>query len=331
MSGSRRVLVCGAGGMIGGALVQRLADEGCDVTAVDIKPVDRWYRNVPTVKSFGEIDLSKPQGCQFALRSSRARDVYMLAADMGGMGYIANHKFACMSSVLISANMMREAVRSKRVERFLFSSSACVYNDELQQVSDVSLRESDAVPSMPEPGYGDEKLFSEFYVRQAGEEFDLKTYAPRLHNVYSTFCTFDGGREKAPAAICRKVAQAVLSGDHTIDIWGDGTQTRSFMWIDDCLEGFERLLQSDYHGPLNLGSSELVSINELVSIVENIAGVKLERNYNLNAPVGVQGRNSNNELIREVLGWEPSTPLADGMSELYAWVYDMVKDGKSGL
>lgn len=202
----------------------------------------------------------------------------------------------------------------------------CVYAAGAQNSTDLpALTEDMAYPAEPEPGYGEEKLFSESLVLQAGQESDMLTYAPRLHNVYSTHCTWEGGREKAPAAICRKVAEAVITGRHEIDIWGDGNQTRSFMWIDDCLEGFERIINSDYHGPLNLGSSELVTVNELVSIVEDIAGVTLERTYDLSAPIGVMGRNSDNTLIQEKLGWEPSTSLRSGLERLYGWVYKQVE------
>lgn len=319
-------LVCGAGGMIGGALVEKLVASGEEVYAVDIKEFDDWYRYSDQAYSC-VLDLSDTQNCLDVVSDSQPNDVYMLAADMGGIGFIEHHKLDCMMSVLISAGMLKAALDGEVVSRYLHSSSACVYSASTQNSTDLpALTEDMAYPAEPEPGYGEEKLFSESLVLQAGRESDMLTYAPRLHNVYSTHCTWDGGREKAPAAICRKVAEAVLSGRHEIDIWGDGNQTRSFMWIDDCLEGFERIINSDYHGPLNLGSSELVTVNELVSIVEDIAGVTLERTYDLSAPIGVMGRNSDNTLIQEKLdGWEPSTPLRTGLERLYGWVYKQVE------
>jgi nucleoside-diphosphate-sugar epimerase len=250
-----------------------------------------------------------------------ASTVYNLAADMGGMGFIEYHRADCMLSVLISTHLLL-AARDGGVERFFYSSSACVYNTEKQGLSDLQpLKEEDAYPAMPEDGYGWEKLFTERMCRHFSDEFGLVTRVARYHNVYGPLGTWDGGREKAPAAICRKVAEAVLSGIHEIDIWGDGEQTRSFMYIDDCVEGTLRLMESDFGEPINLGSDRLVTINQVVDIVESIAGVKLKRTYNLSAPMGVRGRNSDNTLLRKVLAWEPQISLEDGLERTYSWIY----------
>ena len=240
------------------------------------------------------------------------------------MGFIELNKAACMLSSLINTHLL-QAAREEQSERFFFSSSACVYNAEKQKEADVApLKESDAYPAMPEDGYGWEKLFSERMVRHFEEDFGIQGRVARYHNVYGPHGTWDGGREKAPAAISRKVAKAVISGNHEIEIWGDGEQTRSFTYIDDTIRGTEFLMWSDVNEPLNIGSDQLVTINELVSIVENIAGVSLKRNYNLGAPKGVRGRNSDNTLIQQKIDWEPSISLEDGMEKTYSWVYDQV-------
>jgi nucleoside-diphosphate-sugar epimerase len=247
---------------------------------------------------------------------------------MGGMGFIENHKAACMLSVLTSTHMLM-AARDQGVERFFYASSACVYAADKQSDPRVSaLREEDAYPALPEDGYGWEKLFSERMCRHFTEDFKVATRVARYHNVYGPLGTYDGGREKAPAAICRKVIEAQLSGRHEIEIWGDGEQTRSFMYIDDCLLGTNAIMASDIREPINLGSSELVTINQLVDIVEDIARVKLKRKYKLDAPKGVRGRNSDNTLIEKYLGWEPSIRLRDGMEKTYRWIYDEMR--KSG-
>jgi nucleoside-diphosphate-sugar epimerase len=251
-----------------------------------------------------------------------AADVYNLAADMGGMGFIENNKCLCMLSVLINTHMLMAAHRHG-VGRYFFSSSACVYNADKQRDHDVvPLKEADAYPALPEDGYGWEKLFSERMCRHFREDFGLYTRCARYHNVYGPHGTWEGGREKAPAAICRKVIEAKLSGRHEIEIWGDGRQTRSFMYIDDCLKGTRTLMDSDVVEPINIGSSELVTVNQLVDIVEEIAGVKLVRSYDTTAPKGVNGRNSDNDLIRQLLGWEPGIRLKDGLEKTYAWIHD---------
>lgn len=320
---SKPALVTGAGGFIGGHLVGRLLHDGfTSVRAVDWKPLDQWQQMHGSVDN-RVADLSRLDACEQAARDTSY--VFNLAADMGGMGFIELNKAACMLSVLTSTNMI-EAARRADVERFFYASSACVYAAGRQTSSEVTaLRESDAYPADPEDGYGWEKLFSERMCRHYLEDFGFQTRVARYHNVYGPMGTFDGGREKAPAAVCRKVAEAKLTGRDTIEIWGDGEQTRSFMFIDDCVEGTLRLMASDVAAPLNVGSSELVTINELVDMVEEIADVKLHRVYKTDAPQGVRGRNSDNTLIRQSLDWEPSTPLFQGLAQTYAWIEDQVR------
>lgn len=322
-------VVAGGGGFIGGALVESLLGFGCGhVRAVDNKPFREWHRRFADAESMIR-DLRQPEACYQATEG--ATHVFNLAADMGGMGFIETHKADCMLSVLISTNMLL-AAKDNGVRRFFYSSSACVYNIEYQQSADVvPLRESAAYPALPEDGYGWEKLFTERMCRHFDEEFDLPTRVARYHNVYGPHGTWEGGREKAPAAISRKVAEAVVSGGNSIDIWGDGEQTRSFMFIDDCIEGTIRLTLSDFPGPVNLGSDRLVTINQLVSILEDIAGVTLKRNYDLSAPKGVRGRNSDNTLVREKLGWKPQVSLEEGLERTYRWVYDQVVSARGGL
>ena len=321
--------MAGAGGFIGGWLVRHLCEEGfTNVRAVDLKPLDDWYQVLPGVES-------RVQTSGRSTRAARPCDgvahVYNLACDMGGMGFIEANKAACMISVLINTHLLM-AGKDAGIQRFFFASSACIYNVALQQDADVTaLREEDAYPALPEDGYGWEKLFSERMCRHFLDDFGIQTRVARYHNVYGPHGTYDGGREKAPAAICRKVAQAQLTGSDEIEIWGDGEQTRSFMYIDDCLLGTTRIMESDILDPINLGSSELVTINQLVDIVEEIAGVRLKRRYALDAPKGVRGRNSDNTLIRERLGWEPDTPLATGLERTYAWIYDQMTAGHPSL
>jgi len=318
------VLVTGGGGFIGGHLVASLCDEGRSVVAVDRKPLHEWYQVLPGVENI-QADLSQAYACRKAVHG--VSTVYNLAADMGGMGFIETHKTECMLSVLINTNML-VAAREANVRRFFFSSSACVYAADKQTNAEVvALKEADAYPAMPEDGYGWEKLFSERMCRHFSEDYGIVTRVARYHNVYGPNGTFEGGREKAPAAICRKMIEAKLSGDHRIEIWGDGHQTRSFMYVDDCVEGTRRLMDSDVTVPINLGSSELVSINQLVDIVEEIAGLQLQRRYLLDAPKGVRGRNSDNTLIQELLGWEPSISLRKGLEATYRWIHDQVASG----
>jgi nucleoside-diphosphate-sugar epimerase len=312
------VVVCGAGGFIGGHLVKYLLDRGINVQrAVDIKPLDEWYQVSDGVTNLVS-DLSEKQN---AYQAASGMDVVIqLAADMGGMGFIERHKAECMLSVLVSTHMLM-AARDQGAKRFFYSSSACVYNGDKQKDPNVTaLKEVDAYPALPEDGYGWEKLFSERMCRHFEEDFGLQCRVARYHNVYGPLGTWTGGREKAPAAICRKVIEAKNSGSNEIEIWGDGKQTRSFMYIDDCLKGTLAILESDIHEPINLGSSELVTINQLVDIVEDIAGVRLNRRYDLSAPKGVNGRNSDNTTIRNYLGWEPSIRLRDGIAKTYKWI-----------
>src|SRR6266566_8987649 len=308
-----KILVAGAGGFIGGHLVAELLRQGHkDIRAVDIKPFDEWYQRFPQIENV-QADLQLKENCERAAKG--AEQIYNLAADMGGMGFIENNKALCMLSVLINTHLLM-AAKDHGVQRFFYASSACVYNADKQRDPNVTaLKEADAYPAMPEDGYGWEKLFSERMCRHFREDFGIQTRVARFHNVYGPFGTWEGGREKAPAAICRKVIDAKRSGKHEIQIWGDGKQTRSFMYITDCLKGTQNLTWSDITEPLNIGSSELVSINQLVDIVERIAGVKLKRSYNLSAPKGVNGRNSDNTRIKKYLGWEPDTRLRDGMEK----------------
>jgi nucleoside-diphosphate-sugar epimerase len=317
------VVVTGAGGFIGGHLVADLLSQGKSVRAVDLKPPHEWYQRFDDADNV-VADLASIEACRDAVDG--VAEVYNLAADMGGMGFIENNKALCMLSVLESTHML-VAARDAGVQRFFYSSSACVYAADKQTSADVTaLKEDDAYPAMAEDGYGWEKLFTERMCRHFLEDFGLQTRVARYHNVYGPHGTWTGGREKAPAAICRKVAEAKLSGEHDIEIWGDGEQTRSFMYIDDCLHGTKMILAGDSAEPVNLGSSELVSINQLVDIVEDIAGVRLQRHYNLDAPKGVRGRNSDNTLIRQIYGWEPSVTLREGLERTYAWIFDQVRD-----
>jgi nucleoside-diphosphate-sugar epimerase len=315
------IVVAGGGGFIGGHLAKTLLDQGFRVRSVDVKPTDEWYQVHGDAENL-VLDLRLADACDKALDG--ASEVYQLAADMGGMGFIENNKALCMLSVLVNTHMLQAAVKHD-LEKFFYSSSACVYaGDKQTDAANPGLKESDAYPAMPEDGYGWEKLFSERMCRHFREDFGLYTRVARYHNVYGPEGTWTGGREKAPAAICRKVAEAKLTGKHEIEIWGDGEQTRSFMYIDDCTYGSQAILDSGILEPINLGSDEMVSINQLVDIVEGIAGVKLERRYDLSAPKGVRGRNSDNTLIQERLGWAPGITLQEGLEKTYAWIYDQV-------
>jgi nucleoside-diphosphate-sugar epimerase len=310
------IVVAGGGGFIGGHLVARLVEQGCRVRSVDIKPVEDWYivsREVENVVG----DLRLVEVCREAVAG--AGNVYNLAADMGGMGFIEKNKALCMLSVLINTHLL-QAAASEGIERYFFASSACVYASDKQ-----------TDPAMPEDGYGWEKLFSERMCRHFTEDFGLPTRVARYHNVYGPLGTWRGGREKAPAAICRKIAEAKLSGHHEIQVWGDGEQTRSFTYIDDCAYGSQLIMGSDIDEPINLGSSQMVTINQLIEIIEEIAGIKVKRRYDLLAPLGVRGRNSDNTMIRERLGWEPSIPLREGLEKTFAWVYDQAAAGDAAV
>ncbi len=314
------VVVTGAGGFIGGHLVAAFRASGQkSIRAVDSKSIGDWYQKFDDVENLS-LDLNLRDNCETAARG--AHSIYNLAANMGGMGFIENNKALCMLSVLINTHMLQAAVKHG-VPRYFYSSSACVYNGDKQKAFEApSLKEEDAYPAMAEDGYGWEKLFSERMCRHFREDYGLRTRVARFHNVYGPWGTWYGGREKAPAAICRKVIEAKIKGRHEIEIWGSGEQTRSFMYIDDCLKGVHLIMESDIVEPINLGSSEAVTINQLVDIAEEIAGIKLKRNYDLNAPKGVNGRNSDNTRIQKLLDWEPNTALRVGLEKTYRWIYD---------
>jgi GDP-D-mannose 3', 5'-epimerase len=320
------ILVTGAGGFIGGHLVKSMLEQGHKVRAVDKKPQWQWYQRFPAAENL-TLNLEDKDACVQAVNGTDW--IYNLAADMGGMGFIELNKGLCMLSVLINTHMLM-AARHCGATRFFYSSSACVYAGYKQKETDnPGLKEEDAYPADPEDGYGWEKLFSERMCRHFMEDFGLQTRVARYHNVYGPHGTFDGGREKAPAAICRKVIAAQLGGAKEIEIWGDGLQTRSFQYIDDCLHGTQSIMESGIIEPINLGSAEMVSINQLVDLVEDIAGLKLKRSYKLDAPKGVRGRSSDNTLIKEKLRWEPSVTLRTGLEKTYAWILDQMKSGNS--
>ena len=309
------IVIAGAGGFIAGSLTRYFHEQGyTNIRAIDRKPLPDWYLRVSGVESVS-MDLSNEQN-----------------AIEGGMGFIENFRVECLRSILVNTHLTEASYRAG-ASRYFFSSSACAYNTDLQKTPEViALKESDAYPAMAERGYGWEKLISEMFCEEYWAERGLETHIARFHTIYGPNGTWFGGREKAPAAMCRKVLEAQDSGDMRIEIWGDGTQTRSFCYIDDCVHGIDRIMHSKdlIATPINLGSSELVSINELVSIVEDIAGVKLERSYKLDAPKGVAGRNSDNTFIKQVLGWEPNTPLRTGMAETHAWISEQFAARKAG-
>jgi nucleoside-diphosphate-sugar epimerase len=324
------IVIGGAGGFIAGALVRYFHENGFTrIRAIDKKPLTEWYQRTPGVPSLC-LDLSEEENCRRACED--AAEVYNLAADMGGMGFIERFRVECLRSILINTHMIEAAYRAG-AQRYFFSSSACAYNTELQKDPNVrALKESDAYPAVAERGYGWEKLMSEIFCEEYWHERGLKTAIARFHNVYGPHGTWDGGREKAPAAICRKVIAAKDQGSDSIEVWGDGTQTRSFMYIDDCTKGIDMIMHCDelIATPINLGSSELVSINDLVSLAEGIGGVQLRRDYVLDAPKGVAGRNSDNTMIKQVLGWQPDMPLREGLAKTYAWIEQQYQDRKAG-
>jgi len=319
---NKKFLVCGAGGFIGGHLVKSLIDEGNEVICADIKPYEYWFQLNESCKNFS-LDLKNYENC---LMVSKDVDyIYNMACNMGGMGFIENNKAECMLSVLINTNLLRACVENK-VKKYFFSSSACVYNESKQNDTFVEgLKESDAYPAMPEDGYGWEKLFSERMCRHFYEDFGIETRVARYHNVYGTYGTFDGGREKAPAAISRKIITAKNLKKDFIDVWGDGEQTRSFMYIDDCIEGTKKLFNSECRDVLNIGSEEQVSINQMISIIEEIANYKVKKNYQLDKPKGVRGRSSNNDLIRSKLNWDTKISLQKGLEKTYSWIENQIK------
>jgi nucleoside-diphosphate-sugar epimerase len=324
------IVITGAGGFIAGNLALYFKNKGfTNIRAVDKKPLYEWYLHTPGVQNLC-LDVSIEENCKRVVEG--AVEVYNLAADMGGMGFIERFRVECLRSVLINTNMV-EAAYKAGARRYFFSSSACAYNTLLQKDPNVrALKESDAYPAMAERGYGWEKLISEMFCEEYWHERGMKTAIARFHNVYGPHGTWDGGREKAPAALSRKVIEAIDTGKKDITIWGDGHQTRSFMYIDDCVQGIDKIMHCDelIATPINLGSSELVSINELLTKIEKIAGVKMNRKYDLNAPQGVAGRNSDNTFIKKVLKWEPSTKLDKGLAETYAWIKQQYNHRKAG-
>ncbi len=323
-----KYLVCGAGGFIGGHLVKNLMDEGHEVVCADIKPVEFWFQNFEKNENYS-LDLKEYDNCMKVTKN--VDFIYNMACNMGGMGFIENNKAECMLSVLINTNLLRSCIENK-VKKYFFSSSACVYNADKQKKTFVDpLKESDAYPAQPEDGYGWEKLFSERMCRHFYEDFGLETRVVRYHNVYGPIGTYDGGREKAPAAICRKIALAKIEGLKNIDVWGDGEQTRSFMYIDDCLEGTKKIFNSNLRDPYNVGSDEQVSINQMIEMIENIAEYKVNKNYQLDKPKGVRGRSSDNNKIKSDLKWAPSISLTEGLNLTYKWIYNQLKSGENTL
>ena len=321
-----KYLIVGGGGFIGGHLIKRLLDDGNEIRSADLKPLDLWFQKFDKVENFS-LDMQEYENC---LKMSKDVDfVINLACNMGGIGFIENNKADCMLSVLINTNLLR-ACKENKIKRYFFSSSACAYNKDLQTDPNIDgLREQDAYPAMPEDGYGWEKLFSERMCRHFTEDYGLETRVARFHNIYGPMGTFDGGREKAPAAICRKVIEAKLKNKDVIDIWGDGTQTRSFLYIDDCLDAVLKLFHSDFSDPINIGSDEKVTINQLLEIAENFSGKKFKRNYQLDKPLGVKGRSSNNDLINEKIGWNYKYSLKQGLEKTYNWIYKIYSEKKN--
>jgi nucleoside-diphosphate-sugar epimerase len=321
-------LVVGGGGFIGGHLIKRLLEEGNKIIATDIKPKQYWFQTFDDVKSYADTDMKDYENC---LKATKGVDyIFNMACNMGGMGFIENNKTKCMLSVLINTNLLRASVENK-VKKYFFASTACVYSTLKQKNTFVEgLKEEDAYPAMPEDGYGWEKLFSERMCRQFMEDFGIQVRVARYHNVYGPIGTYDGGREKVPAAICRKIASAVINKKNQIEIWGDGKQTRSFLFIDDCIEGTLRLFNSNRSEPTNIGSDEQVSINQMVNIVKKISGIKnLKRKYLLHKPKGVRGRSSDNTNAIKALNWKFSISLNDGLKKTYNWILSELKKNKS--
>ncbi len=321
-----KYLIAGAGGFIGGHLVKSLMDEGHEVVCADIKPLEFWFQTFEQNVNYS-LDLKDYQNC---LKVTKNIDyIYNMACNMGGMGFIENNKAECMLSVLINTNLLRACIENK-IKKYFFSSSACVYNaDKQMDVFVPGLKEEDAYPAQPEDGYGWEKLFSERMCRHFYEDFGLETRIVRYHNVYGPLGTYDGGREKAPAALCRKICLAKINKQKEIDVWGDGEQTRSFMFIDDCIEGTKKLFNSSLKDVYNIGSDEQVSINQMISTIEDIADFKVNKNYLLDKPKGVRGRSSDNAKIKKDLNWAPSTKLKDGLNTTYKWIHNQILSGEN--
>ena len=318
MDKNKTILVVGAGGFIGGHMVKRFIDNGNKVIASDIKPKEYWFQDFEKSNNYYATDMKDMSNC---MKVAKGVDyVFNMACNMGGMGFIENNRAECMQSVLINTNLLI-ACKEHEIKKYFFSSSACAYNISKQQNTFIEgLKEEDAYPADPEDGYGWEKLFSERMCRHFFEDYGLDVKVARYHNIYGPHGTYDGGREKAPAALCRKIIYSILNNENTIDVWGDGEQTRSFLYIDDCVEATLKLFDSKYHGPINIGSEEKVSINEMIDKIEIISNKKFERNYQLDKPKGVRGRNSNNDLIRKQLNWDPKFKLHQGLEKTYKWI-----------
>ena len=315
----KKILIVGAGGFIGGHLVKKLLDNGNSVVATDIKPKEYWFQDFDNVENYYATDMKDISNCR---KVSQGVDyVFNMACNMGGMGFIENNKAECMQSVLINTNLLI-ACNENKIQRYFFSSSACAYNKTKQQdVFIEGLKEEDAYPADPEDGYGWEKLFSERMCRHFMEDYGLQVRVARYHNIYGPYGTYDGGREKAPAALCRKVIDAKKNNEKTIEVWGDGKQTRTFLYIDDCIEGTLRLFESDYSSPVNIGSDEQVSINQMIEMIANISGIKkLDKVYQLDKPKGVRGRSSNNDLVKKILNWSFKIKLKEGLKKTYDWI-----------
>ena len=321
-----KYLVCGAGGFIGGHLVSHLLREGNEVICADIKPLEFWFQLYDSNKNYS-IDLKEYENC---LKATKGVDyIYNMACNMGGMGFIENNKAECMLSVLINTNLLRAALKNN-VKKYFFSSSACVYNGSKQKKNFIpGLKEADAYPADPEDGYGWEKLFSERMCRHFTEDFGLDTRVVRYHNVYGPIGTFDGGREKAPAALCRKIIKAKIEKKKTIEVWGDGEQTRSFLYIDDCINGTHKVFKSNFSEVFNVGSEEQVSINQMINIIEDIADYKVKRDYQLDKPKGVRGRSSDNSFVNQKIGWKPKLSLKEGLEKTYKWIFDEIVRGSN--
>ena len=319
MDNNKKVLIVGAGGFIGGHLVKKILDNGNSIVATDIKPKEYWFQDFDTVENHYSTDMKDISNCR---KVTEGVDyVFNMACNMGGMGFIENNKAECMQSVLINTNLLI-ACNENKVQRYFFSSSACAYNKSKQQdVFIEGLKEEDAYPADPEDGYGWEKLFSERMCRHFMEDYGLEVRVARYHNIYGPYGTYDGGREKAPAALCRKIIQARKDKNDTIDVWGDGEQTRTFLYVDECVEGTLRLFESDYSEPVNIGSDEQVSINQMIGIIEGISGGgEFKKNYQLDKPKGVRGRSSNNDLVKKVLNWSYKMSLKEGLTKTYQWI-----------
>ena len=320
----KKILVTGGGGFIGGHIVKKLLEQNISVRAVDIKPFNNWYQLHEKCENF-QLDMTIKENCYKMVKG--CNEVINMACNMGGMGFIENNKALCMLSVLVNTHMLM-ACKDFKIKKYFFSSSACAYNTDLQKNKNITgLKETDAYPAMPEDGYGWEKLFSERMCRHFYEDFGLETRIARFHNIYGPYGTYDGGREKAPAAICRKIALAKINNIKHIDVWGDGEQTRTFMYIDDCLEGTKKIFNSDFTDVFNLGSDEQVSINQMIDMIEEVSDHKVERKYQLDKPKGVRGRSSDNSFIQEKINWAPNIKLKIGLEKTYKWIYNQIMSG----